>query len=224
MTTKHRSRTQRSRRLCGCSAIVGCSSRRGAAVGCRRAAPSQTRAHVETLASPTARGRLAGSNGERLASDYLVAELQKIGAKPLPGPEGLPAAVRVHRRHARRRLDGRRVGGPRTFDAAHGDVQRAVVLRQRRRRAAPVVFAGYGIVVPESQDFGYDSYATLDVKDKVVLVLRYFPEDAESEDARRSSRATPTCATRRWPRGSAARRRCSSSPARARRTPARRCR
>ena len=45
----------------------------------------------------------------------------------------------------------------------------------------PVVFAGYGIVVPESQNFAYDSYATLDVKDKVVLVLRYFPEDAETK-------------------------------------------
>src|SRR5439155_13504368 len=46
---------------------------------------------------------------------------------------------------------------------------------------APVVFAGYGIVVPESQGFGYDSYATLDVKDKIVLVLRYFPEDADQK-------------------------------------------
>src|SRR5262249_40075174 len=44
-----------------------------------------------------------------------------------------------------------------------------------------VVFAGYGIVVPDGQGFAYDSYATLDVKDKVVLVLRYFPEDAEAK-------------------------------------------
>jgi hypothetical protein len=44
-----------------------------------------------------------------------------------------------------------------------------------------VVFAGYGLVVPESQNFGYDSYATLDVKDKIVLVLRYFPEDADTK-------------------------------------------
>ena len=77
----------------------------------------------------------------------------------------------------------------------------------------PVVFAGYGIVVPEAQNFGYDSYATLDVKDKIVLVLRYFPEDADSR-RKASSRATRTCATRRWPRASAARRRCSSSPVR----------
>ncbi len=43
----------------------------------------------------------------------------------------------------------------------------------------PAVFAGYGLVVPESQNFGYDSYAGLDVKDKIVVVLQYFPEDAE---------------------------------------------
>ena len=42
-----------------------------------------------------------------------------------------------------------------------------------------MVFAGYGLVVPDSQDFGYDSYAGLDVKDKIVVILRYFPEDAE---------------------------------------------
>jgi hypothetical protein len=46
---------------------------------------SKTRAHVETLASPRLEGRLTGSNGEKLAGDYLVSELQKIGAKPLPG-------------------------------------------------------------------------------------------------------------------------------------------
>src|SRR5258708_8078657 len=47
--------------------------------------PSPTRRIVETLASPRLEGRLAGTNGETLASDFLVAELQKIGAKPLPG-------------------------------------------------------------------------------------------------------------------------------------------
>jgi Zn-dependent M28 family amino/carboxypeptidase len=46
--------------------------------------------------------------------------------------------------------------------------------------SAQAVFAGYGIVVPEAQ-LGYDSYATLDVKDKAVVVLRYFPEDADKE-------------------------------------------
>ena len=48
-------------------------------------AQSQTRPHVQALASDRFEGRLAGSNGERLAADYIVGELQKIGAKPLPG-------------------------------------------------------------------------------------------------------------------------------------------
>src|SRR5262249_4569826 len=46
---------------------------------------SRTRSYVETLASPRLEGRLAGSNGETLAADYIASELQKIGAKPLPG-------------------------------------------------------------------------------------------------------------------------------------------
>ena len=54
--------------------------------------------------------------------------------------------------------------------------------------SGPVVFAGYGLVVPDSQNFGYDSYAGLDVKDKVVVVLRYFPEDADQKTRRFSSR------------------------------------
>src|SRR5207247_9508009 len=48
-------------------------------------AASKTRAHVQALASDKLEGRLAGSNGERLASDYIVAQLQAIGATQLPG-------------------------------------------------------------------------------------------------------------------------------------------
>src|SRR2546428_4328035 len=46
---------------------------------------SKTRVHVEALASDRLDGRLTGSAGERLAGDYLVSQLQKIGARPLPG-------------------------------------------------------------------------------------------------------------------------------------------
>ena len=42
--------------------------------------------------------------------------------------------------------------------------------------SAPLVFAGYGISAP---DKGYDDYKDLDVKGKVVLVLRTEPETAE---------------------------------------------
>jgi hypothetical protein len=38
--------------------------------------------------------------------------------------------------------------------------------------SAPVVFAGYGA---SADEFGYDDYAGIDVKDKIVVVLRYEP-------------------------------------------------
>jgi len=48
--------------------------------------------------------------------------------------------------------------------------------------AAPVVFAGYGMVAPASGDFAeYDSYVHLDVKDKWVMVLRDMPQDIKPE-------------------------------------------
>ena len=146
--------------------------------------PSKTRAHVEALASPRLEGRLTGSAGEQLAGDYLVSQLQKIGAKPLPGQADYRIAFDF--------TAGTRDGGsslamtlaagpgtPRTF-SSRPDVQ-ALSFSDNGDVTGEVVFAGYGIIVPEGQGFAYDSYATLDVKDKVVLVLRYFPEDAEAK-------------------------------------------
>ena len=49
------------------------------------ATSSRTRTHVQTLASDKFEGRLTGSPGEKLAADYLIAELKRMGAKPLPG-------------------------------------------------------------------------------------------------------------------------------------------
>jgi hypothetical protein len=140
-------------------------------------APSKTRAHVQALASEKLEGRLAGSNGERLAGDYIVAQLQKIGAKPLPGQRDyrLPFDFTAGTRDGGSRL----TIGDRTF-STETDV-RALSFSDNAEVSGDVVFAGYGIVVPDSQDFGYDSYVTLDVKDKVVLVFRYFPEDADQK-------------------------------------------
>jgi hypothetical protein len=140
-------------------------------------APSRARAHVEALASPRLEGRLTGSAGERLASDYIVTELTRIGAKPLPGQADYRVAFDFT---AGTRDSGSTIEvAGRTF-TGRSDVQ-ALSFSDNGEIAGEVVFAGYGIVVPEAQGFAYDSYATLDVKDKIVLVLRYFPEDAEQK-------------------------------------------
>ena len=135
------------------------------------------RAHVEALASDAFSGREAGSPGERLAGEYLATQLARLGARPLPGRADMfvPFDFTAGSRDAGSRLA---IGSHRFV--APADVM-ALSFSDDGSVSAPVVFAGYGIVVPESQSFGYDSYATLDVKDKAVVVLRYFPEDADRE-------------------------------------------
>ena len=44
-----------------------------------------------------------------------------------------------------------------------------------------VVFAGYGITAPE---YGYDDYAGIDVKGKIVLVLRHEPQEYDEKTRR----------------------------------------
>src|SRR5262245_50775137 len=138
---------------------------------------SATRPYVETLASEKFAGREAGSPGERLAADYIAAQLARVGARPLPGR----ADMFVPFTFTAGSKDGgsRALVGSTTFDTAKDVI--ALSFSDDGEVSAPVVFAGYGIVVPETQNFGYDSYATLDVKDKIVVVLRYFPEDADQQ-------------------------------------------
>jgi hypothetical protein len=136
------------------------------------ATSSRTRAHVETLASDTFGGREAGSNGERLAAEYIVSQLTRIGALPLPGRSDMFQPFEF--------TAGSRDGGSRISVGASDGV-RALSFSEDATVDGEVVFAGYGLVVPEAKNFGYDSYVGLDVKDKIVLVFRYYPEDADAQ-------------------------------------------
>jgi hypothetical protein len=138
---------------------------------------SATRTHVQTLASEKFAGREAGSTGERLAADYIASQLSRLGAMPLPGRGDMfvPFTFTAGSRDG----GSRAVVGSTTFSTTKDVI--ALSFSDDGEVTGPVVFAGYGIVVPEAQNFGYDSYATLDVKDKIVVVLRYFPEDADQQ-------------------------------------------
>jgi hypothetical protein len=151
-----------------------------------------TRAHVGALAGDAAQGRLTGSQGESLAADYIVAQLKRIGAKPLPGQRDYRMAfdftagasddgsqVTITTTVSQNGVQGGLTQG--IVASPNNPAVRALSFSDDGTVTGPIVFAGYGIVVPESQNFGYDSYATLDVKDKVVIVLRYFPEDADQK-------------------------------------------
>ena len=138
----------------------------------------RTQPHVEALAADALEGRLTGSDGARVAADYIVEQLRALGATFLPGRSDfrLPFEFTAGVNDAGTLL---------TLDAATGwnvsDNVQALSFSDSAVAEGEVVFAGYGLVVPDSQDFGYDSYATLDVTDKIVVVLRYFPEDVDQD-------------------------------------------
>jgi hypothetical protein len=134
------------------------------------------RTHVERLASAEMEGRLTGTEGARRASEYILRELERLGVHPLPGRDSLQIPFEF--------TSGVNDQGSTLsvsdWEAPPGSV-RGLSFSDNGQVSGGLVFAGYGITVPESQDFGYDSYFGLDVKDKIVLVLRYFPEDAATE-------------------------------------------
>ena len=147
-----------------------------------------TRVLVEALASDELEGRLTGTAGSRKAADFIVAKLEAIGATPLPGADDfrLPFQFTAGVRDGGSRVSVRGTGAD---DTTWGDSEvRALSFSENGSVSGELVFAGYGLSVPETDGFSYDSYATLDVQDKVVLVLRYFPEDTEDELRRNLSK------------------------------------
>ncbi len=148
---------------------------------------SRTRPHVEMLASDRLDGREAGTQGERLAGDYIAAQLARVGARPLPGRRDMfvPFEFTAGSRDGGSRIavatsDPLRNGGFRSITTSGPTRIQALSFSDDAEVTGPLVFAGYGIVVPDTQNFGYDSYAGIDVKDKIAVVLRYFPEDADA--------------------------------------------
>ena len=144
---------------------------------------ADARRHIEYLASDALEGRATGSPGAAKAADYLVARLQDLGAQPLPGQAGFRVSFEFT---AEVSDDGSRIGGVRrNWDEAES-IQ-AMAFSEDGSTDGEVVFAGYGIVPPESAEYPYDSYATLDVEGKIVLVLEGYPQNADEEGRRKLS-------------------------------------
>ncbi len=138
----------------------------------------EVRADVLALTAPGTNGRAVGSPGAAQARRYLIAELAAAGAQPLPGRGqlGIPFSFVE-------RVDDRgsmlRAGGHRRFGS---DQVRALAFSESGEVRGELHFVGYGIRLPEGAEVRYDSYAGQEVRDKVVLALRYFPDGAEGDE------------------------------------------
>ena len=139
--------------------------------------PEELRDDVLALTGPGTDGRAVGTPGAATARRYLISELEAAGARPLPGQDGLGIPFRFIS-GVEDRGSSLRAGGHKRFGS---DQVKAFAFSETGEVRGELYFAGYGIRVPESAGVRYDSYAGHEVRDKVVVVLRYFPDDVEDE-------------------------------------------
>jgi hypothetical protein len=131
-------------------------------------------AHVKYLASPELKGRATGSPELEAAAAYIASQFQSFGLKPVPGSTYQQAFTTTVGSHlgANNHLEGNAAELPlRTGFIPFGFSSSGTV-------SAPVVFVGYGITANE---YHYDDYAGVDVKDKVVLLVRHEPQENDDK-------------------------------------------
>ena len=150
------------------------------AVSVAAAAPPATQAadphryldDVKALTTPSMEGRGDGTKGLTRAEHLLVKRYQALGLEPA-GTHGFLQPFNV--------ITGAQLKGKNEFVVLVGGQKHILKAKQdfvpfsfssSGSAHAPLVFAGYGVTADE---FHYDDYAGVDVKDKIVIVFRYEP-------------------------------------------------
>lgn len=130
---------------------------------------------VAVLADDSLAGRMTGSPGYDRAADHVAREFRRIGLKPA-GTQGYFQPVDfVEQRFATGASQAALAGGGAAAPLA---IPRDLYFRGAHPMPAavdaPMVFAGYGLSIPE---LGHDDFAGLDLRGKVVLVISGGPQD-----------------------------------------------
>jgi Tol biopolymer transport system component len=142
---------------------------------------------VEYLASDELEGRMTGSKGAESAADYIAGYFQAIGLEPVGENESyfqefeFTSGMKVIEEENAFKVIKKEHGAVQILEFKVESDFRPLSFSANGEVEGEVVFAGYGLSVPGKLGEGYDSYAGLDVKDKIVLVLRYVPEEVETE-------------------------------------------
>ncbi|HZJ52890.1 MAG TPA: M20/M25/M40 family metallo-hydrolase [Myxococcaceae bacterium] len=144
---------------------------RSAAAGIRGDAIAS---HIRFLADDLLGGRDPGTHGYDVAARYVASQLQALGVRPageagtyfqkVPFFRGTPVSASLE-------FSGGS-GAPLSFVQGENMYLLTDVDRGVTDVSGEVVFAGYALSVPE---YGYDDFAQVDVKDKVVLAFAGAP-------------------------------------------------
>ena len=152
-----------------------------------RIAPQAYLDHVKYLASDELRGRATGTPELDKAAKYIAGKFKSYGLKPVAGSYYQSFQVTTQTRIGESTKFGYTLDGV-NYPLKLKDSFQVVGASSSGAFDGPVVFAGYGITAPE---YGYDDYAGLDVKGKVVLIWRFEPQqyDEKSKFAGRNETA-----------------------------------
>jgi hypothetical protein len=131
---------------------------------------------VGYLASDELEGRRVGTPGLQKAADYIADAFSKLGLRTVPGFDGyfqpFKMVTRVDPDPTKTSL------AINTRQLKLGDDYLPLRASADGPAKGPVVFAGYGISDPARH---YDDYANLDAKGKIVLVMRFEPQDKDGK-------------------------------------------
>ena len=138
--------------------------------------PAAIKEHIRYLADDRLLGRQAGTPGYQMAVDYVTKQLKGLGAQPAGNGATYIQKVRLRKAFVKPGatflVREESAGGPPLTLGKDVVLYPSPELVATAVTNAPVVFAGFGISAPE---LGYDDYAGLDVKGKVVLIVRGAP-------------------------------------------------
>ncbi|WBX83939.1 M28 family peptidase [Sphingosinicella microcystinivorans] len=145
--------------------------------------PEGIAAHVTELASDAYEGREPGTAGEAKTLAYIEAAYGRIGLQPVSG-DGYRLPVPLLKSEA---AGGRISVGSVTLEGGETVAIRAPVAEARRAVMGDIVFAGYGISLPEQ---GRDDFAGIDLTGRIALVFAGLPDGtAEPSEALRRQAA-----------------------------------
>lgn len=147
-------------------------------------AEARLRADVGYLADDLREGRAPGTAGIDAAADYIAGVFRELGLKPAPGAEGYfqPFTIKGSAALAGDQSLSFKAKDKEIAAKAKSDFTALALGTSAGLDGVPLVFAGYGITAKDAEDkVDYDDYAGLDVKGKVVLVLRREPRQSDEK-------------------------------------------
>ena len=146
--------------------------------------PNQIKADIAYLADDKLKGRLPGTEGFQMAVDYMIGRLKALDVKPAGENGSYLQEVKLRRTFLKDPLITFDNGLPAKFGTDYNIAANPIL--PSVSFSAPLVFVGYGISQPA---LGYDDYAGLDVKGKIVVVTRGAPDKFSSSVAAHTANA-----------------------------------